>query len=196
MERGDAIFFRRDTWHHAMNFGADQLRVLEFFAPPPAAGTSSAYARARTTWPSRPTATDGGTGAGRWRRPNVRRPPGSRVLGPADRLGSLDGDGAFVETMVSTEHITAGKITIRAGGRTQPRRHGGDATFHVLEGRINILLTDGPDRHGSGGSSCSPRTASSFRRGPATRLRNVTAAAGAVMFAVAPSFDRGLTSRT
>ena len=44
---GEAAFFRRDTWHHAFNYSTEPLRVLEMFAPPPAQGTSSAYARAQ-----------------------------------------------------------------------------------------------------------------------------------------------------
>ena len=43
---GESVFFRRDTWHHAFALGPEPLRVLELFAPPPAAGASSAYARA------------------------------------------------------------------------------------------------------------------------------------------------------
>ena len=44
---GQSVFFRRDTWHHAFALGPEPLRVLELFAPPPAAGASSAYARAQ-----------------------------------------------------------------------------------------------------------------------------------------------------
>ena len=44
---GESVFFRRDTWHHGFSYGDDPLRVLEFFAPPPATGTSGAYARTR-----------------------------------------------------------------------------------------------------------------------------------------------------
>ena len=42
---GEAIFFRKDTWHHGFNGGTGPVRVLEFFAPPPSTGTSGAYAR-------------------------------------------------------------------------------------------------------------------------------------------------------
>jgi mannose-6-phosphate isomerase-like protein (cupin superfamily) len=42
---GEQVFFRRDTWHHAFALGPEPLRVLELFAPPPAAGASSQYAR-------------------------------------------------------------------------------------------------------------------------------------------------------
>ena len=33
LDPGDAAFFRRDTWHHAFNYSAEPLRVLEFFVP-------------------------------------------------------------------------------------------------------------------------------------------------------------------
>ena len=46
-EPGESIFFRRDTWHHGFSYGDEPLRVLELFAPPPATGTSGAYARTR-----------------------------------------------------------------------------------------------------------------------------------------------------
>jgi hypothetical protein len=34
-EMGEAIFFRRDTWHHGLNYSTEPLRVLEVLAPPP-----------------------------------------------------------------------------------------------------------------------------------------------------------------
>ena len=46
-ETGEAVLFRRNTWHHIFSHGLDQLRVLEFFAPPPSTGTSRKYAQTR-----------------------------------------------------------------------------------------------------------------------------------------------------
>ena len=46
-EPGESVFFRRDTWHHGFSYGDEALRVLEFFAPPPATGTSGPYAQAQ-----------------------------------------------------------------------------------------------------------------------------------------------------
>src|SRR5271166_3630573 len=37
---GQSVTFGRDTWHHAFSYGAEPLRVLELFAPPPSQGTS------------------------------------------------------------------------------------------------------------------------------------------------------------
>ena len=45
VESGEAVFFRRDTWHHAFNHSDDYLQVLEFFSPPPLQGTSGLYAK-------------------------------------------------------------------------------------------------------------------------------------------------------
>src|SRR5262245_7045469 len=42
---GAGRLFQRDTWHHGFNPGDATVRVLEFFAPPPARGASSDYAR-------------------------------------------------------------------------------------------------------------------------------------------------------
>jgi len=47
VKAGEAVFFRRDTWHHAFNYGSEPLRVLEYFSPPPSQGTSGAYARTK-----------------------------------------------------------------------------------------------------------------------------------------------------
>ena len=45
INKGESIFFRKDTWHHAFNYSDDYLQVLEFFSPPPLTGTSGVYAK-------------------------------------------------------------------------------------------------------------------------------------------------------
>ncbi|MEA5052488.1 MAG: hypothetical protein VB093_03455 [Propionicimonas sp.] len=44
---GTGRLFHRDTWHNGFNPGRTTVRVLEFFSPPPARGTSSDYARSQ-----------------------------------------------------------------------------------------------------------------------------------------------------
>ena len=44
---GQSVAFGADTWHHGFAHGPEALRVLEFLAPPPSAGTTGAYARTR-----------------------------------------------------------------------------------------------------------------------------------------------------
>src|SRR5262245_59842922 len=45
LDAGESLSSGRDTWHHGFNPGTEMLEVLEFFAPPPATGSSQAYAR-------------------------------------------------------------------------------------------------------------------------------------------------------
>ena len=45
INKGESVFFRKDTWHHAFNFSNEYLQVLEFFSPPPITGTSGAYGK-------------------------------------------------------------------------------------------------------------------------------------------------------
>lgn len=113
---GEAAFFQRDTWHHVFNPSGDALRVLELFAPPPATGSSGAYARTRpyledprygrpeamTRWPA--AALD------------TRATDTIQVLRRDDRLWSLQGadQQVLVGTIASTEQLTVAQIKDRA----------------------------------------------------------------------------------
>lgn len=191
VEAGQGVFFRRDTWHHAMSFGDDQLRVLEFFAPPPATGASSAYARTKD-FLSDPRYQDD-RWLGRWPMAADERAAASRlqVLGSGATLDSLEGDGAFVQTFASTEHLTVEKITIRPGGHSATRRHGGDAAMHALNGTLNVLLTEGPDSHGQRWFEVHPDDGFFVPEGTSYELRNVTGDEVQVLTGVAPSFATG-----
>ena len=47
VQKGESVFFQKDTWHHAYAWGDQELRVLEYFAPPPSTGSSGKYAATR-----------------------------------------------------------------------------------------------------------------------------------------------------
>ena len=109
---GESVFFRRDTWHHAFALGPEPLRVLELFAPPPAAGASSAYARAQPYLESSRYADD--ALLGHW--PGARpRDPRLRVLRDADVLWRRD-LGVLCGVLVSTEHLTVATLEVGPGG--------------------------------------------------------------------------------
>ena len=63
---GESVFFSRDTWHHAFALGPEPLRVLELFAPPPAAGADGRAREITSDFPApeldRLAAADGGDG--------------------------------------------------------------------------------------------------------------------------------------
>lgn len=109
------------------------------------------------------------------------------VMGSGDTLDSLEGDGTFVQTFASTEHIAVAKITIRPGGASETRRHGGDAAMHVLRGTLNVLLTDGADSNGRRWFELHPDDGFFVPEGTRYELRNVTGDELQVMVGVAPS---------
>lgn len=141
---GESAFFRKDTWHHAFAWGSEELRVCEFFAPPPSTGSSGPYARTRpyvTTPTYERTALVGDWPMGR---PAAEAAATIRVLREADRLWSLDeGDPRVLTGIVaSTNQLTAGSVRLQPGGRSGTRVHGGAMGLYALEGRLNILIED------------------------------------------------------
>jgi quercetin dioxygenase-like cupin family protein len=186
VETGEGVFFRRDTWHHAVSFGEQALRVVEFFAPPPSTGASSAYARTQDLL------TDVRYGdnrwLGTWPMSSVEREQEQtiHVLKDANVLWRLDGD-ALCGIYVSTEHLTAGRSILRPGGGTSTHVDAGDATIQVLSGTLNVLLPDAPE-----GTrrlfELQPEDGFSVPEGNAYQVRNATGQAAEFLFAVAPKF--------
>lgn len=141
---GEAVFFRRDTWHHAWNDAAEPLRVLEFFSPPPSQGTSGAYAQTKELLADaryhRPDL------LGRW--PMAREEPRRRTLWPVrepDLLWAMTGRSRPhpVALYASTEHLTAGRMRLQPGARTEPEAHPGDEGLYVASGVLNLRVLDG-----------------------------------------------------
>jgi quercetin dioxygenase-like cupin family protein len=129
---GESVFFRRDTWHHAFALGPEPLRVLELFAPPPAAGASSAYAREQPYLEASSYADDRLLGA--W---PPAEPPASRlrVLRPDDVLWRRD-LGVLCGVLVSTEHLTAATLELGPGELAAAHAHGGDEVLMALDGPL------------------------------------------------------------
>jgi quercetin dioxygenase-like cupin family protein len=129
---GESVFFRRDTWHHAFALGPEPLRVLELFAPPPAAGASSAYARAQPYLEQSRYADD--AQLGHW--PPASPPPARlRVLRPADVLWRRD-LGVLCGVLASTEHLTVATLEIGPGETAAQHAHGGDEVLMALDGSL------------------------------------------------------------
>jgi quercetin dioxygenase-like cupin family protein len=129
---GESVFFRRDTWHHAFALGPEPLRVLELFAPPPAAGASSTYARRQPYLEASLYADDRLLGA--WP-PAEPRQSRLRVLRPEDVLWRRD-LGVLCGVLASTEHLTAATLELGPGEIAAAHEHGGDEVLMALEGTV------------------------------------------------------------
>jgi quercetin dioxygenase-like cupin family protein len=146
VERGEAVCFGPDTWHHGVSQGTETLRVLEFFAPPPATGSSQPYANTKP-YLTTPTYTqDDHLGDWPAAAERAREHHTQRVVRSADVLWRLEGDaGVLVGIMLSTAELTSGIIELLPGQRSDVRTHGGDLAGYVVDGRLNLLLPEGVD---------------------------------------------------
>jgi uncharacterized cupin superfamily protein len=133
----DAVFFRRDTWHHGVNWGTGSVRVLEFFSPPPATGASSAYAKT-VPYLDRVLRADD-TVLGEWpmNRPLVQANDTLHMISERDLRWRVEGD-LQVGLICSTEHLTVVDVTILPGNSSATRQHAGDALLHAITGEVHI----------------------------------------------------------
>lgn len=184
---GESVFFRRDTWHHGHNFSTEPLRVLEYFAPPPLQGTSRKYAQTKSNLTQIVGVQD--QWLGRW--PAARAESDAeatlRVLRDADAVARLEGprQELLVEIFVSTEHLTAGRMTLLPGRRTAPRTYRGDLSLYVEEGELFVRAGTEPDFHVF---EIGPRDGFYLPEGTPIELHNVGAALGRILFGVAPDY--------
>jgi quercetin dioxygenase-like cupin family protein len=132
-ERGESVFFRRDTWHHGFSYGGDELRVLELFAPPPATGTSGVYAGTKPYLTESVYADDRLLG----RSVGPAETASFRVLRPSDVTWRLD-RSVLVGLLVSTEHLTVGTICVLPGGRSVKESHAGDELCYLTSGSLRV----------------------------------------------------------
>jgi len=182
---GEAIFFRKDTWHHGFSFGAEPVRVLEFFCPSPHAGTAQTYAR------TKPNLTQLKYGQdpllGRWPLAQKETSFTMRVLREADVLWRLEGDRqqVLVGILVSTEHFTIGKIRLLPGQSTGTRAHGGDLALYVLDGQMNVKL---PEHDGPSWFEMKPKDGFFVPQGTRYEIHNIIGRPLEAMFGVAPQY--------
>ena len=144
VKQGESVFFQKDTWHHAYAYGSEELRVLEYFAPPPSTGSSGKYAATRPYVSE--TRYERSELIGHWpeHQAHAIAKAKIRVLRESDRLWSLDKTDPRVLTgiIASTDQLTAGSVRLSPGGRSDTLTHGGAAGLYVLSGRVNILIDD------------------------------------------------------
>lgn len=184
---GEAVFFRRDTWHHAFNYSTEPLRVLELFAPPPAKGTSGAYARTKPNLTTPQYTQDQWLGQWPMAQAEVQNHATIQVLREADFLWRLEGQNqqALVGILASTEHLTVGKIHLLPGQQTDVQTHGGDESLYLLEGALNLRL---PEHEGLRWFELKPGDGFYIPEGMPHQYYNMSDQPVTLVFGVAPNY--------
>jgi quercetin dioxygenase-like cupin family protein len=139
----ESVFFRKNTWHHAFAHGGQALKVLEIFAPPPAAGASGAYSRTRP-YLSQPRYHDPEQGT-------LPPPPDARparrtmhVLRDTDVVWRRD-LGVLEGMLASTEQLSVHLVELNSGDAAAIHAHRGDEIFYVRKGSIWVRSWHGRD---------------------------------------------------
>lgn len=185
---GEAIFFRRDTWHHGFNDSQDALRVLEVLAPPPSTGSCGEYALTQPDLARRLYGQDEWLGRWPMEREAVEADRTMHVVRPTDVLWRLEGDDQqmLVGLLASTEHLTVGKIELQPGRESGRRSHGGDLSLYVLDGTLNVRL---PENEDGKWFELAPRDGFYVPEGVSYHFYNVTDKPVSFVFAVAPNYQ-------
>ena len=188
LQAGEAAFFRRDTWHHAFNFGREPVRVLELFAPPPSQGTSGAYARTRPYLAEARYTQDQWLGRWPMDRAAAQSAQTIQVLRESDLLWRLEGGSnpPPVGQWAATEHLTAGQITLWPGQHTEVHTHGGDESLYVLAGTLNVRV---PGQAGQSWFELNARDGFYLPQGVPHQYYNVSGEPARLLFGVAPRYQ-------
>jgi hypothetical protein len=186
LDAGEAAWFGPDTWHHGYVVGDTEAKVLEYFAPPPAAGMSQDYARTRPYLHRWRYTDDEALGA--W--PSSAEGDGETLhpVVPADVLWRLEGASQelLVGLMLSTPKLTVGTGELLPGRQTGDRSHGGDLGLFVRDGTLTVILPvdEGPDAV----HHLRPWDGFYVPQGARYRLANRNAARTSFVFGVAPRY--------
>jgi mannose-6-phosphate isomerase-like protein (cupin superfamily) len=139
---GEALFFRKDTWHHQWNYSNSQLRMLEFFQPAPKSGTGGKYARSQPPLENPPKQSQDEL-LGNW--PMARDEPSKKtvwMIHEQDVLwrmeGTVRGREILVGILASTENLTAGTMSFLGGQRSCEYAHNGEKIIFVESGNLHV----------------------------------------------------------
>ncbi|MCK6626213.1 MAG: cupin domain-containing protein [Anaerolineae bacterium] len=185
---GEAAFFRRDTWHHAFNHSTEPLRVLEFFAPPPAQGTSGVYARTKPNLAVSKYIQEEWLGNWPMALTEARRKFTIQIVREQDVLWGLEGQTqqVLVGLLASTEHLTVGKIELLPGQKSDVQLHHGDESLYLLDGQLNVRT---PENDGQRWFELKPGDGFYIPQGVPHQYYNISGQPVSFLFGVAPSYS-------
>lgn len=183
-EEGDTVFFRRDTWHHGFNDSQEVLEVLEYLAPPPMKGTTSAYTPARPFPDPVRYAQDRWLGKLPMKFAEARAEFTIRVLTDRDALLRVE-EQVPVRIPVSTEHLTLGKMTLLPGQKSGVHAHRGDEGLYVRHGRMLVRF---PEDNPTGWSELEQGDGFYIPEGTKHEYVNLSDDPVGLIFGVAPAY--------
>jgi mannose-6-phosphate isomerase-like protein (cupin superfamily) len=136
VQSGEMLSMGEKRWHFGYNFGREDLKMLEFIAPPAAQGAFAGVARPRELlgWDA--------TALKNWPRESKRGADNLRVCRLADTVEAIIGDAnpVLCRVLSCTDKVFLGVLTISPGSRSDELTfpfdvcyygEGGEVTLHV-----------------------------------------------------------------
>jgi quercetin dioxygenase-like cupin family protein len=173
--RGGSVSFGPDTWHHAFAQGDEPLQVLEFLAPPPASGSTGAYARTRPYLEH----------ALYERDPGSDTPDTLRVVRDEDIVWGRD-LGVRSGALAETPRLSVRRVKVDPGEASVAHVHAGDELLFVLAGTLWVRA-----RHADASYvfELGPEDACLLPSGSEHEYRNYGAVTAETLVGVAPNPD-------
>ena len=138
INKGESVFFRKDTWHHAFNFSNEYLQVLEFFSPPPITGTSGAYGKKQKLLThsiynrNQESSIDA----------SFINQKSFQIIKDSDYIWSIDGPNqeTLVGTLIKTEFLDVRMITLNAFKKSHIFKFDKKTSYLSLDDNLKIKL--------------------------------------------------------
>lgn len=150
---GEAVYWHGAKWHFGYNFGQEETKVLDWYAPAERAAHIPEVEFGKTK-PELKSVANGRYGLlGQWpakapeERTRLLREGGMVTLGRRDALHLIHGDrvSTQVSLYISTDVLTAGVMDLLPGVWSEPEAHPGDEVLYVTKGRLHVYLPDSFD---------------------------------------------------
>ena len=138
INKGESVFFRKDTWHHGFNFSNEYLQVLEFFSPPPITGTSGAYGKKQKLLTN--------SIYNRNKELSINNSfvnqKSFQIIKEKDYIWSIDGPNqeTLVGTLIKTEFLDVKMITLGAFKKSHIFKFNKNTSYLSLDDNLNVNL--------------------------------------------------------
>ena len=186
VNQGEALHFRRHTWHYGYNFGTEQVLILAGFSPLPP-DLTDAETIGQEAPPLDPPL--GGRydllGNWPWNVTAAKEAEEIKVLSERDWLHIIQGKRTPVRVslFLSTDRLTMGMFTLLPGMVSDPEVHLGDEIAFVTEGKAHVFLPE--SRHVF---DMETMDATYVPKGTSHRYINEATEPATIVFAVAPRY--------
>jgi hypothetical protein len=139
VNKGESVFFRKDTWHHAFNYSDEYLQVLEFFSPPPLTGTSGLYAKEKKLLENNIYKKKNFDSLSDFKNQNT-----FKIIKKDDLVWSLEGpqQEILIGTFISTKFLKVHVIKLLPNQKTHNFKFLKNTTFLSLNNNIKVNIIE------------------------------------------------------